>query len=116
MSVCPTCPQHVSSFPEDAPRNEYLVATEATNQNFMRRRALIEGVRPFSSTPSFDADAFEEDVAWELGQLRQAGHDRVVLIDLTLPDIGLAVVRAVIPGMEFESGAAGRRRPAGDVT
>ena len=81
----------------------------------MRRCALVEGVWHFSRTPSFDADTFEEDVAWELGQLRRAGHDRVVVVDLTLPGIGLAVVRAVIPGMEFESGAAGRRRPVSDM-
>jgi ribosomal protein S12 methylthiotransferase accessory factor len=102
----------ISGARDDAPRQEYIVATEATNRDIMRRRALIEGERPFCRTPSFETDTFEEDVAWELGQLRRAGRDRVVLVDLTLPDIGLAVVRAVIPGMEFESGAAGRRRPA----
>jgi YcaO-like protein with predicted kinase domain len=105
----------ISGARDDAPRQDYIVATEATNQDIMRRRALVEGVRPFSQTASFDADTFEEDVAWELGQLRRAGHDRVVLIDLTLPAIGLAVVRAIIPGMEFESGAAGRRHPVGDL-
>ena len=105
----------ISGARDDAPRQEYIVATEATNQDIMRRRALIEGARPFSETPTFDRDTFEEDVAWELGQLRRAGRDRVVLVDLTLPGIGLTVVRAVIPGMEFESGAAGRRRPAGDL-
>jgi ribosomal protein S12 methylthiotransferase accessory factor len=82
----------------------------------MRRRALVEGVRDFSRTPTFEADTFEEDVAWELSQLRRAGHDRVVLIDLTLPEIGLTVVRVVVPGMELDSDGAGRRRSSDTAT
>jgi ribosomal protein S12 methylthiotransferase accessory factor YcaO len=40
----------------------------------------------------------------------------VVLIDLTLPEIGLTVVRAVVPGMELESDVAGRRRSSDTAT
>ncbi len=46
------------------------------------------------------AIAFNEDVAWELGQLRAVGIDRVVVVDLTRPEFGLPVVRVVIPGLE----------------
>ena len=106
----------ISGTRDDAFRHEYIVATETTYRDIMRRRALVEGVRDFSRTPTFEADTFEEDVAWELSQLRRTGHDRVVLIDLTLPEIGLTVVRAVVPGMELESDVAGRRRSSDTAT
>jgi ribosomal protein S12 methylthiotransferase accessory factor len=96
----------ISGARDDASRREYLAATEPSFRDVMRGRALVDGVRDFSRTPTFQADTFEEDVAWELRQLRRTGHDSAVLIDLTLPDIGLTVVRALVPGMEVESDAA----------
>lgn len=102
----------ISGARDDTPRQDYLDTMETTNLTIMRQRAVIEGRRPFSRTPSRDADTFEEDVAWEIGQLRHAGYDRVILVDLTLPGIGLAVVRVVIPGMAFEPDTTRRRPPA----
>lgn len=37
---------------------------------------------------------------WQLQQLRNAGIDRVIMIDLTRSEFGIPVVRVVIPGLE----------------
>jgi YcaO-like protein with predicted kinase domain len=67
-------------------------------------QARIEGpgsARDFQEVPTWEGDSFEADVACELDQLRVAGIDRVVIVDLTRPDVGLPVVRVVIPGLEY---------------
>jgi YcaO-like protein with predicted kinase domain len=56
--------------------------------------------RRFSDGPGWQADSFNEDIARELGLLRAAGIDRVVVVDLTRPEFGVPVVRVVIPGLE----------------
>ncbi len=65
------------------------------------------GARPFSSVPTFDGDSIEEDVAWELEQLKSAGIAEVVAVDLTLKEFGIPVVRVVIPGLESMCDAPG---------
>jgi ribosomal protein S12 methylthiotransferase accessory factor len=65
-----------------------------------RRLILAEsGNRPFGGM-SRDGDTFDEDVAWELGRLRAAGIERVVVVNLTKPELSVPVVRVVIPGLE----------------
>lgn len=68
-----------------------------------RNRAWLSGGamgRSFSSVPSRSSETFEEDIAWELDCLRAAGIERVVVVDLSRPDIGVPVVRVVVPGLE----------------
>jgi len=45
-------------------------------------------------------ETFEDDLDWLLARLRAAGCDQVFTVDLSRPEIGIAVVRAVIPGLE----------------
>jgi YcaO-like protein with predicted kinase domain len=54
----------------------------------------------FREVPTFAADDLGQDLRWELEHLRSAGAARVVAIDLTRPDLGVSVVRVVIPGLE----------------
>ena len=66
-----------------------------------------KATRRFSDVPNGDADTLEGDVEWELTCLRRAGVRRVVAVDLTKPELGLPVVRIIIPGLEamLESGS-----------
>jgi ribosomal protein S12 methylthiotransferase accessory factor len=61
---------------------------------------MVSATRSFAGS-SFGGATFEEDVAWELERLRAVGIERVVAVDLTLPEFGIPVVRIVIPGLEF---------------
>ncbi len=44
-----------------------------------------------------------DDIEVVLGKLMDAGFDRVVIADLTRPEIGVPTVRAIIPGMEVST-------------
>jgi YcaO-like protein with predicted kinase domain len=64
------------------------------------RNANDDPGRSYQSVPSFDAEWLEADVEFELGRLRDIGIQRVAVVDLSRPDLGLSVVRVVIPGLE----------------
>ena len=66
-------------------------------------RGLIERgqpIRDFRRCPHQASDDFEEDLAFLLARLRRAGCEQVLVIDLTRAEIGLPVVRVVVPGLE----------------
>jgi ribosomal protein S12 methylthiotransferase accessory factor len=60
-------------------------------------------------------DSFEGDISLLLAALRGAGLDQAVVLDLSKPEIGVPVVRVVVPGLEalhLDFYAAGRRARA----
>jgi ribosomal protein S12 methylthiotransferase accessory factor len=59
--------------------------------------------RSFRDAPTRGAETLDDDVAWELECLRRVGITRVVTVNLSHPDSGIAVVRIVIPGLEGPS-------------
>ncbi len=56
--------------------------------------------RNFQDVPNCDSDTLRDDVEWVLRRLRSAGVQQVLVVDLTKPELGLPVVRVVIPGLE----------------
>ncbi|WP_437311107.1 YcaO-like family protein [Sorangium sp. So ce388] len=87
----------------------------------LHRRVLREigdesAGRRFHDVPTWEGETFEEDIRWELDRLRAAGIERVAVIDLTRRELGIPVVRVVIPGLEAIGGIpgylAGRRARA----
>ncbi len=58
-----------------------------------------ESIR-LSDMPDESTDDVLDDIEVVLGKLMDAGFDRVVAADLTRPELGVPVVRMVIPGME----------------
>jgi YcaO-like protein with predicted kinase domain len=73
--------------------------------------AITDGgaLRTFQAAPTFVHDSFEDDVALEVARLRAVGIDEVVLVDLTRPEFGLPVVRAIVPSLELAEGTTGYR-------
>jgi YcaO-like protein with predicted kinase domain len=57
-------------------------------------------VRPFSSVASFEHSSIDEDVRFLLERLKEDGFKHVIAVDLTRPEVGIPVVRVVIPGTE----------------
>jgi ribosomal protein S12 methylthiotransferase accessory factor len=49
---------------------------------------------------AFRSDDFLEDITYTLDQLSNSGIESVIITDLTRPEIGVPVVRVVIPGLE----------------
>lgn len=56
--------------------------------------------RPFSDAPTQRNETLKEDLDGLLDALRGAGIDQVAAVDLARPEIGVPVVRIIIPGLE----------------
>jgi YcaO-like protein with predicted kinase domain len=76
-------------------------------EEFNRKRQQEGPRRDFARIRSFQADTLEEDVAFEVAQLRAVGVRQVVVFDLTRAEFGVPVVRVVVPGLEPMSDAPG---------
>ena len=57
----------------------------------------------FAEIESFESDDFLLDINYMLKKLGEAGLDRVVVVDLTREEIGLPVVRVIVPGLEISA-------------
>jgi ribosomal protein S12 methylthiotransferase accessory factor len=71
-----------------------------------RERALLEpagAMRRFADAPAYDGETLNDDVGWELKQLQAIGVRSAVLVDLTLPALGVPVARVVVPGLDGPS-------------
>jgi putative methanogenesis marker protein 1 len=55
---------------------------------------------PFSAIPSGEHDDFLKDIGAVVSALGKAGMARVLVADLTRPEIGVPVVRVLVPGLE----------------
>jgi YcaO-like protein with predicted kinase domain len=54
--------------------------------------------RRFQDVPTFVGRTFDEDVAWELARLAEAGLHEAVAVDLSRPELGIPVTRVVVAG------------------
>lgn len=75
----------------------------AFEQRRRRARGLMSGPaaqRDFRDVRSHEAATCADDLDWMMGRLRAVGITEVVTLDLTRPDVGVPVVRVVIPGLE----------------
>lgn len=64
---------------------------------------LLEGPpaeRDFRSVPTRTTERVEDDVAWIAARLGAVGSQEVVVVDLSRPDLGIPVVRVIVPGLE----------------
>lgn len=57
--------------------------------------------RSFGEIGSFDSDDFLLDIRHTQKKLEEAGLDRVLVVDLTREEIGIPVVRVIVPGLEI---------------
>jgi len=56
--------------------------------------------RPASEIPNNSTDDFKTDIELIIARLAAAGLDRVIVFDLTDPELKVPVVRVVVPGLE----------------
>ena len=66
------------------------------------RHNLLNGQarRPFGAASSFDGHHIEDDIAHVIARLAAAGIDLAIVVDLTRDDIGIPVVKVLIPQLE----------------
>ena len=58
------------------------------------------GTVDYKTIPSSDTDDFKKDINNIIAALEKQGLDRVIVIDLTREEIGIPVVRVIVPGLE----------------
>jgi ribosomal protein S12 methylthiotransferase accessory factor len=78
------------------------------------------GGRRYDDGPDHVLPTLEADVAVELSGLARVGVEQAVAVDLSRPELGIAVVRVVVPGLEssieldgWRPGGRARTRVAG---
>jgi len=54
----------------------------------------------YPEIPSYDSDDFLKDIRFAIEALNKQGLDRVIVVDLTREEIGVPVVRVIVPGLE----------------
>jgi len=101
---------YISGSRDDIARSEYERGSNPDELAAFRRKVA-------SGIPALDyqdllseAEAsFEADIARILSALCAAGHTQVVVVDLAKPDIGIPVVKVVVPGLAIPSALLGGR-------
>jgi thioglycine synthase len=58
------------------------------------------GTMDYSHIRSSDTDDFKKDIDHIVDALKKQGLDRVIVVDLTREEIGIPVVRVIVPGLE----------------
>jgi thioglycine synthase len=59
------------------------------------------GTLDYSKIASCDSDDFLTDIRFMVEALKNKGLDRVIVVDLTREEIGIPVVRVIVPGLEI---------------
>lgn len=71
-----------------------------------QRRAVGDAVRDrplrdYGEVPDVDHPTINEDLDWLLTRLAASGAGSAVVVDLTIEDLGVPVVKAVVPGLRW---------------
>ncbi|MBQ4825469.1 YcaO-like family protein [Leisingera sp. HS039] len=92
---------YISGARDDLDPDEFTPKASAERAHYVRALlARSEPVDRLHDCPSYSAPSFENDLAWLLNRLGDAGIEQVLTVDLSRPGLGISVVRAVIPGLE----------------
>jgi ribosomal protein S12 methylthiotransferase accessory factor len=59
--------------------------------------------RDFCQIGSYDSNDFLQDIRYMISRLKEASLDRVIVVDLTREEIGVPVVRVIVPGLEISA-------------
>lgn len=92
---------YISGARDDLEPEEFTPQASTERTRYVRR--LLEQTSEtarFEECPGFSSPSFEEDLSWLLDRLAAASMRQVLTVDLSRPGLGIAVVRAVIPGLE----------------
>ena len=70
--------------------------TKRINGYWFRDRGTVD----YNQIRSSDTDDFKTDIENIIAALKKQGMDRVIIVDLTREEIGVPVVRVIVPGLE----------------
>jgi len=61
---------------------------------------VTESESAYGDIQAYRSDDFLKDIGYVLDELKRAGFDRCIVADLTRDDVGVPVVRVIVPGLE----------------
>jgi YcaO-like protein with predicted kinase domain len=86
---------------DDIPRADYELARSPEVLDRLREALLAERPqRLYTQVVTSSGATFEDDVAWVTDRLRHVGLTTLIAVDLSIPRLGLSVVRVIVPGLE----------------
>jgi len=89
---------------DDLPRKSYAASVaRRSDEELAALRGLLESLSPpvsFRSRPSSATASFEGDLSFLLESLTRTGLESVVVVDLSKPDLGIPVVKVLVPHLE----------------
>jgi ribosomal protein S12 methylthiotransferase accessory factor len=92
---------YITGVRDDLSPQEYTPSGMAEKQRYaMALMASSEPDRDFADGPGTDSETFEADITWMLDRIQAVGLSQVIVVDLTRSEIGIPVVRVVVPGLE----------------
>lgn len=92
---------YIAGARDDLLHEEFEETQRASQRRIAERmRAARAPKRDFSSIDDYSSASFADDLAWLLSHLKRVGIQEVIAVDLTRSEIGIPVVRVVIPGLE----------------
>jgi ribosomal protein S12 methylthiotransferase accessory factor len=92
---------YVSAARDDLTAEEYSEAyRDKRRRQAERLLAERSSTRRLGSAAERAAHGIARNVAWLVERLQAAGVSEIIAVDLSKEDIGLPVVRVVIPGLE----------------
>ncbi len=92
---------YISGARDDLDPEEFTDQAKTDRGSYVRD--LIDGAKAedkFAECPTYETGAFEDDLDLLLQRLAAVGITQVVTVNLSRPDCEIAVVRAVVPGLE----------------
>ena len=91
----------ISGARDDLTRPFYRQSAEVDRWQRIQDAVVAEGgSRDFRRSTGWWAETVDEDVRRELTCLRAAGLRECIVVDMSRPDLGVPVVRVVVPGLE----------------
>jgi ribosomal protein S12 methylthiotransferase accessory factor len=92
---------YITGVRDDLSPQEYTPSGMAEKQR--QAKALMASSEPdrkFANGPGTESETFESDITWMLDRIQAVGISQVVVVELTRSEIGMPVVRVVVPELE----------------
>ncbi len=94
----------ISGARDDLAQTSFDLATARHRSRVVRALGAASlATRSFEEAPDASNETFEEDLNRALAALTRVGLDQIVVANLTRPELGIPVVRVVVPGLETMS-------------
>ncbi len=103
---------YVAGSRDDLYKVDYTILKKGDDSRTIQALEEIPASLDATELHSTSTPTFEGDVATMIEGLRAAGLDRVIVFDLSRPELPVAVVRVIVPGLEgyvFDYYRPGRR-------